>query len=370
MRNMRKILATALAIVISIGSMLPNAVAIEKPIDIFDTVSVAVNSNVQQEKDIDVIQNANDLANGVQSYYKDFTARSFYVENQNMSFEYALSSIQDTSVLSLKNTQGKTYIENTFDAFVRLTDGSVYYSAGSTLNAAVNIFRYGYYYEEIRFEGKNFINGIDILDAKDISLDATLSNQCKFTSTDDGLNVQITNGYDPYIVFPEIDYSTVLYKYLVIEMKTNSEYASSSFYITSGSNSLQHNQHVDFALVPDGEYHTYEIYLGNIDDYTGSITKVRLDFNRTYTDDTFDIKSIKLVSANDCGVSTLSSADIFHTYSDKLHHEFQIVAQETTSSIAEIGMMTSIAANTVDKLVVKDKNTIVISFKRDLYVIP
>ncbi len=45
-----------------------------------------------------------------------------------------------------------------------------------------------------------------------------------------------------------------------------------------------------------------------------------------------------------------------HTFPDKLHQELHIVAYEDTDKLSEIGMITEIAADTVQKLIVKDKN--------------
>ena len=45
-----------------------------------------------------------------------------------------------------------------------------------------------------------------------------------------------------------------------------------------------------------------------------------------------------------------------HAYSDKLHQDLHFVATGRTKDVAAYGMITEIAENTVDKLIVKDKN--------------
>ena len=54
-------------------------------------------------------------------------------------------------------------------------------------------------------------------------------------------------------------------------------------------------------------------------------------------------------------IDSLQVARIFHTYSDKLHHEIQICSSDTsTTGIESIGFITEIAANKVSKIQVKD----------------
>ena len=52
----------------------------------------------------------------------------------------------------------------------------------------------------------------------------------------------------------------------------------------------------------------------------------------------------------------LSIARSFMAYSDKMHHVLQVSAQNETTGIKEIGMLTRIPENTVAKLIVKDAN--------------
>ncbi len=109
-------------------------------------------------------------------------------------------------------------------------------------------------------------------------------------------------------------------------------------------------------LKNDGEWHTYTVptYSMIENGYTGEIAGLRFDFDGlTGTD--IEIKDIKLQNYTFDSVP-LTFDRVMHTYSDRLHQELHVVAYENTSGIAAIGMTTEISANTVDKIIVKDKN--------------
>lgn len=345
----------------------PDTITTEKP---SDETKETTEENTEENTEVDteenteiklegkygeVIENANALANAVQDYYVNNNRAAYYVENNNMSFEYLLKSTADQQISALKNTQGKSYIENTFDVFVKTTDGKTFYASKNSNNATVNVFRYGYYYNEVRFEGQNFLNGSEILNESVISLKPDYVMNANGKNSDDSLRVVVKDPSDPYIVFAGINHDTASHKYFEITLKTEAEGSGATIYLAAGKETnFNNDQQVSFSLNADGEYHTYTVYLGNIPGFTGDITKLRLDLDNTNKGDDFDISSVKLVDAAPNGISSLSVARIFHLYSDKLHHELQLVAHEMNENIAEIGMVTNIAADTVDKLIVKD----------------
>ena len=105
------------------------------------------------------IKNANLLANGVQTYYVN-GRRDYVIENQNMTLGYVLTRDNDQQVSYICNKNGNCYIKNTMDAFVTLHDGTTVFSSKTSKNTTSNIFRYGYYYYEVRLEEQDFYNGI------------------------------------------------------------------------------------------------------------------------------------------------------------------------------------------------------------------
>ena len=71
---------------------------------------------IEEIDDSTIIENANSLANGVQAYYKDITQQQYVGENQQMRFEYNLREKGNMQVASLKDKEGNSYFENSFDA--------------------------------------------------------------------------------------------------------------------------------------------------------------------------------------------------------------------------------------------------------------
>ena len=308
----------------------------------------------------DVIKNANTLANTIQEYRSNAKGDSYILENMNMQLEYTLKSSKNQLVSSLVNSEGKSYIENTFDAFVRVKNGNTYYSSLSTNELSTNTFRFGYYYDEFRIEGQNFVNGFDVSKEHVIDLNSQKNSgktNMKVKMKGDILTAEI-KGSDPYFSFEDLELPTSEYAYLQVTMKTSDDNASGSIYVAAGqyagANAIQI---IGFDILPaDDEYHTYTIYLGSVKDYTNLLHSVRIDFNGMEDGRMVEISDMRVISAEESGISSLSTARIFHIYSDKLHHELQVVAHSITSDIAAIGMRTDIAADTVEKLIVKDKN--------------
>ena len=135
--------------------------------------------------------------------------------------------------------------------------------------------------------------------------------------------------------------------------------ADCQFFLKTSSGGGYKN--ASFDTVNDGEYHTYYVYLGNVANYSGTLESLRLDFSMCHSTSggTVEIKEIKAVKADVYGApQDLGVARIFHTYSDKLHQELQFAAKNTTDGIEEIGMITEINADTVNAIIVKDKNGI------------
>ena len=313
-------------------------------------------------EDIDnglLIGNANSLQNGVNAYFSDGKRTDFVLENQNMTLEYALAAYKEQEITSLKNKEGKSYIESTGDVFVKMTNGYTFYSSESTKAAATNIYRFGYYMYEARFEEQVFGGDLLINNSKNIDINRIKTkNHTKTSKNDDGsLRVMITNTTDPFIEFSNSTFAAEDYNFLQITMKASTtKLASCAFYVWLDDRA---HQIAYFTILPDGEYHTYNIDLRQLDNYSGDVTRLRFDFESNLAvNDIFEISEFKLVNGDDCGrPSNLGLNRSFFVYSNKLHHVLQIATdQVATENIALAGMETKIAEDTVAKLIVKDKN--------------
>ena len=307
----------------------------------------------------DLIERADRLANTVQSYYTDASRDHYVMENKEMILEYARNCMEAQQVTALKSKAGKTYLENTMDVFVKMTDGSTYYASNSIISASTNIYRLGYYYYENRISNQIFIGNDGESSALDIDIYrlGSKSGVKNLAKSRELVSFEITDSSDPWISFSKVKFAAEDYKYLQITMKANGGIGSNPqvFIIAGSKNNYTADQSINFSLTADGQYHTYTIPLYTVTDYTGDVRGLRLDINGT-VGSTYEITSVRAVSLGESCPENLSLNRSFLTYSDKLHQIIQIAAGETTTGIAEVGMVTTLAADTVAKLTVKDKN--------------
>ena len=308
-----------------------------------------------------LIENADYLKNGVNAYFTHADRKEFTYENLKMQMEYALSADQKQQVTYLSDKKGNPYITDTMDVFVELQDGSRYYASNSTIAATGNIFRFGYYFYEMRFEEQIFVDELKITESADVDhLVNERVNNCKAKKKDGILTVvnSFSSTADPYVVFgTKFTYSADKYQFLEITMKADAKTASGAqLFITAGDkSSFTAEQSYNFSITTDDEYHTYRIPLTAISGYTGTLKALRIDVNGAGA--TYSISSIKLISSDMGNAPTdLSLCRSFNVYSDKMYQIIQIAAQKATSNIANVGILTEINADTVEKLIVKDKN--------------
>lgn len=309
----------------------------------------------------DSIKYANKLANGVTTYYN--TNRTQYtVENLNMTLKFPLAGDSKT-LTSLTNKKGGIYLQNTMDAFVEMTDGSVYYSSGSYAPTRANVYRLGYYYYDVHFLDHDFLNDYGVTESKDLDIKifhnkhSASIDSSKAKKGDSGyyLEVKIKDVTDPYIHTGRdtYSYSTDTYNALVLSIKSDSASSARIRYVAGNYTDFNNDQVIGFSLINDGEYHEYVILLDGGVDYTNKLTGLRIDFADASADEVICVKDMKLVNLeSDAPAIVLDRT--FHTYSDKLHQALHFVAKKTTTGIAAVGLITEVAADTVDKLVVKD----------------
>ena len=161
-----------------------------------------------------LIERAYLLTNGVNAYYTDGERSGFVTENQNMKLTYSTDMMSERKVTSLTDKNGNAYLTDTMDVFVKMKDGGTYY-ASKTANSAkvsqfagLNIFRFGYYYYDVRIEDQSFVNEIKVIDEKTLNikkLEATLGVDTK--STSDGLFCRLNgSSVDPQVVFSNISF--------------------------------------------------------------------------------------------------------------------------------------------------------------------
>ena len=309
----------------------------------------------------DSIKLAYDLQNGVNGYFVNSDRKDFVIENQNMTLNYQLTHYKDQFITNMSNKKGNTYIQDTMDVFVTMENGNTFYASKTSKPTQPNIFRFGYYFYEFRFEMQNFDNGMFRNEGvEDVVLPLTFSGSdvTRPRTNDDGVvETRIVKTTDPKIIFnlEGVQCSADTYNYLVITMmSTATEAKKCELFIAAGEHKgYSYDRCTSFYTIPNGEYYTYAIPLHNIADYEGMINGIRLDLGGD-VGTSYYIKDARMVSGTDGGCPALSLSRSFYTYSDKLHHMAQVVAHKEVNGITEIGVETKIAADTVAKLIVKD----------------
>ncbi|MBQ8409521.1 MAG: hypothetical protein IJY39_11740 [Clostridia bacterium] len=304
-----------------------------------------------------LIENADRLKNDVTSYFTNAAREYYRIENNNMNLDYVLTSAQD-QLATITNKKGGTYIEDTMDVFIKMKSGKTYYASGSQISATANLYRYGYYYYDAQFYNQNFVNEITVTDKQPVKL-------ALFRGAHDMSRPEVTNGVlsttiestaDPYITAANLKISTEKYNALQITMKTTSSTEVNMFFVAGSHGGFSEDQRIDFQPIPDGEFHTYTIYFSaGVNDYTGTLSQLRFDFNGI-VGETVEISEITALSTNNNDAPSIVMGRNLHVYSDKMHQVIRLIAEKDTTDIAEVGMITKIAASTVDKLIVKDKN--------------
>ncbi|MBQ8409331.1 MAG: hypothetical protein IJY39_10775 [Clostridia bacterium] len=307
----------------------------------------------------ELIEYAERIANGVNYYYPNAKRESAVLVNKEMSMSYSLTENGNKTVSYLKNAGGASYVENTMDIFVRMKSGETYYASNSGTDANSNLYRFGFYYYQARYEGQSFINANNVSAEKVVNhlKTSTMNNTEKVSIENNELVIKLTSTNDPFACFGDVRCSTEDYNMLQVTMKADTTIRSAQIYIIAGSKSgFNSEQSYKFNLMADGNYHTYLIPLFLINDYTGNMKGLRFDIDGS-AGSTYTIKEMKLVKADVEGVpANISIARTFNVYSDKMHHVLQVSATKQQNDIAEIGMLTEIPASTVEKLIVKDKN--------------
>ncbi len=308
------------------------------------------------EGDALLVENAYQLKNGVNAYFSSSERTSFVFENLNMQADYRLKD--DQLLAYLKNKDGKSYLENTMDVFATTTDGTTFYASNSPNKATANIYRFGYYFYEMRFEEQVFIGNFTVTDGKSWKHSVPdLLHECTSRVSDATLHITNDSGAsDPRVVFQNnMRLSTDKFKALEITMKADKDIQTGQIFVKFDKGSFNANQQTIFNITGDGEYHTYQIPIFTISDFAGDITGIRLDIGGAGK--SYSIKGIRFLEADVEGqVEGLSIARIFNTYSDKLHQEAQFSVTKEINNVAEVGIETKIKADTVAKLIAKDKN--------------
>ena len=305
----------------------------------------------------ELIENANALKNKISAYFTDEKRSNVVFSNTEMSLGYTLSSGDSQLVNSLANKDGAAYVSNTMDVFVRMEDGKTYFASNSTANGFFNIHRFGYYFYQMRVEGQDFMGGLTTLSTFEVDMSKASSREtqtCRFKG--DTLHVKNASGAkDPYVSFTNLSLDADKYTILELSIKADEKASANThlFFAAGSATGINSKQMLSLKLITDGEWHTYRIPMYTGEDYTGTLSALRLDISGGGA--SYEIKDMKFLEIDIAGIpSELSICRNFNVYADKMHHVIQVAATKETSGIKEVGMLTEIDKSRVVKLVCKD----------------
>ena len=330
-----------------------------------ETVGVTVEETEEETlitgEDAELIEWADKLANGVMASKNPQNMNEYIIENSNMKLTYPLLSTDSQQVASLTNKKGGTYIADTMDVFVTMTDGNTYYASNSFVGTATNVYRMGYYFYETRLEnqvfvGENASSYYDI-DVRNVHLAQTKRVTVLDKSKDESMiSVRIDDADDPGLAIRGVKFDTAKYRYIQFTIKAWGGVGSNAeiFIIAGDNKEYSSEQRIEQFISADGKWHTYTVPISNVSDFYGSVKGIRFDINGK-AGSFFDIKDVKAVEVNENAPGDLTLCRSFLAYSDKLHHVIQVAASKETDEISQIGTITRIPTDTVESIIIIDK---------------
>lgn len=298
---------------------------------------------------------ANSIANRVQGFYTG-DARSLYAfQNTNMSLVHRLDGYGSMNVTSISNSKGVPYANDTLDTYIKLKDGTVFYSGNSQRTARMNTVRLGYYYYETHIRELDFAEKKEAITYEketDINIGGkwTAHEMTQPEYKNGEVQTSALETRDPYIFttgfsVPASDYNAVL-----VEMKASGMTKNAALYFfTSKTNGFNAGQLASFRINSDNKYHTYLIDLSAAGYDGGALQGVRFDMGEN-VGDLFTIRSVKAVKTKTAAVPYRLDKT-FHVYSDKLHQEYRLVKTDTDDKasyeFAEFGVEIKIPADKI-----------------------
>lgn len=304
---------------------------------------------------------ANLLANKVQSYFTDPGRNSYTMTNKQIEMVQEIGVIKDKYVSSLKTRDGKTYLTNTMDVFVETGNTTRFYASNSASMGRVNTTRLGYYYYETHIRDLEFSNP-DIVtsgEKQDISgldlKDWRVNHMEKPIYTEEGMTVTVLDPADPYFLRTGLSVDPAKFNGIEVKLKVEGDaQVADVYFYTSDTGNFNAEQRTQIKLNNNGKFNTYIIDLAGTGMLTGTLQGIRFDIGAS-VDDKVTVQYVKAVNSNSGNVP-FKLDKTFHTYSDKMHQEFRIIALSDVSNVTAFGYEIKLPTKNVDAIQYRDKN--------------
>ena len=299
---------------------------------------------------------ANSRANGVQGKFTDPYRNKFLISNKTSSLLCNLTENGKKQVEGIYNENGAPYVENTENAYVIDANGSVFSSAHSTTNARMNSNRIGYYYYDFHFRDQVFVDP-DVKEGGDeynilqkTGKWAASPDTANVKKTKSSLSYDVTSPVDPY-VYAGVSFSAEKYNSLKVTIKTEFDTICYVYVMAGDYKQFNQDQMTKFQCIPGQECTVY-VPLYALPGYTGNVHGLRFDCGNQ-SGDHIEITELKAINrAND--TVPLAFERTYHTYPDKIHEEYRIIATDDYSNGSKFETRTVIPADTVKKLIIKN----------------
>ena len=298
---------------------------------------------------------ANSHANGVQGKFTDTGRNRFKIWNENTSIICDLTKYGEKQLYGLYNADGKPFIENTENAYITDSNGSVFSAAHSPTNARMNSNRLGFYYYDFHFRDQVFVNPEadsegDFYDIIKKTAKWSTNDISNFSKKKGFITYDVLSQTDPYI-YSSVSFSAEKYNALQITLKT--EYETTCYvYIMAGSRrEFSQDQMTSFHCIA-GQENTVYVPLSFLPDYYDTVHAIRLDCGNKVGEH-IEITEIKAISRGNDTIP-LSFERTYHTYSDKIHEEFRVVATADYADGAKFETKVSIPEDKVRKILFKN----------------
>jgi hypothetical protein len=303
---------------------------------------------------------ANTIANTVQAYYTTPDRDSYTIANTQMKLVHELGFAGEKNVSKLQTLKGKTYIENSLDVFIENNEGRRYYASKSPSSGRMNTTRLGFYYYESHIrelgfstdEGELVGNKVDItgLDSKDWKV-----HQMESPVYNNGVILKVTNTHDPYVSRSGLNIDNTKYNGIEVKMKVDgAAQVAEVYYFTADKGNFNAEQRLSFQVKNDGKFHTYVLDLAGAGEYNAPLKGIRFDIGSA-VGDVITIEYVKAIQTS-TRVVPFKLDKTFHTYPDKLHQEFRVIATSEASNIQNVGFEAAFDKKNVAKIQFRDKN--------------
>ena len=108
-----------------------------------------------------------------------------------------------------------------------------------------------------------------------------------------------------------------------------------SLHFTADKGNFNAEQRLSFQVKNDGKFHTYVLDLAGAGEYNAPLKGIRFDIGSA-VGDVITIEYVKAIQTS-TRVVPFKLDKTFHTYPDKLHQEFRVIATSEASKIQYVG---------------------------------